>query len=64
MLSFTSTQLKEMVLALLNESDLLLFDEAVEQTVDQVQCMYKDEMLFSAQLLPSSFWSTCLPLHY
>jgi hypothetical protein len=38
MLSFTSTQLKEMVLALLHESDLLLFDEAVEQIVDQVQC--------------------------
>jgi hypothetical protein len=29
-------QLKEMVLALLNESDLLLSDDAVEQIVDQV----------------------------
>lgn len=29
-------QLKEMVLAILNESDLLLSDDAVEQIVDQV----------------------------
>uniref|UniRef100_A0A0E0JYN5 Uncharacterized protein n=1 Tax=Oryza punctata TaxID=4537 RepID=A0A0E0JYN5_ORYPU len=31
--------LHEMVLALLNESDLFLSEEAVEQIVDQVKCM-------------------------
>jgi hypothetical protein len=55
-------QLKELVLALLNESDLLLSDEAVEQIVDQVQCV-KDEMLFSPPLLQHA-WSTCRPLNY
>jgi hypothetical protein len=32
-------QLKEMVLALLNESDVLLSDDSVEQIVHQVQCI-------------------------
>ena len=38
-------QLKEMVLAILNESDLLLSDDAVEQIVDQVHTPHADEML-------------------
>ena len=38
-------QLKEMVLAILNESDLLLSDDAVEQIVDQVRHLNPDEML-------------------
>ena len=38
-------QLKEMVLAILNESDLLLSDDAVEQIVDQVHHLHLDEML-------------------
>lgn len=35
-------QLKEMVLAILNESELLLSDDAVEQIVDQVQCFNRN----------------------
>lgn len=46
-------QLKEMVLAILNESELVLSDDAVEQIVDQVQCI---EINRYFQLIPS----TCL----
>ena len=47
-------QLKEMVLAILNESDLLLSDDAVEQIVDQVHNLHPDEMLHQKKALTLS----------
>jgi hypothetical protein len=40
-------QLKEMVLAILNESELVLSDDAVQQIVDQVQCIKINPLLSS-----------------
>ena len=48
-------QLKEMVLAILNESELLLSDDAVEQIVDQVQCFNRNHFLSQ---IPPEFLQT------
>ena len=48
-------QLKEMVLAILNESELLLSDDGVEQIVDQVQCFNRNHFLSQ---IPPEFLQT------